>query len=65
MSNLNYICPNCQFTGLACGAVIFDHQCRIEIQCANCHKKYSIDCVQKGLRRRSKKIAYGKDGNSD
>ena len=33
------ICPNCQFTGLACGAVIFEHQRRIEIQCANCHKK--------------------------
>lgn len=39
MSSPNYICPNCQFTGVACGAVIFEHQRRIEIQCANCHKK--------------------------
>ena len=39
MSSPNYICPNCQFTGVACGAVIFEHQRRIEIQCSNCEKK--------------------------
>lgn len=39
MSSPNYICPNCQFTGVACGAVIFEHQRRIEIQCLNCEKK--------------------------